>query len=411
MKYKNLIREKLELGPFVSPGLNEKYPIHRWFSYKHGFSKDLVECMLVETNVSKGSWVLDPFCGSGTTLLTYRDLGINSIGYDVLPFSVFLTNTKLRKYSLNKVVKELESFKKNNYKKDYLPQDYLPDISIAQKAFSKDVLTELYSIKMYINSINDKQVFSIFNLGFLSILESVSNTKKSGGFLRIEAKNINTEQIKIFFTKKIEAMINDLVFYQNHDHNGVFARSFANDARRIKSAKKFDAVITSPPYPNRHDYTRIYTLELIFDFISSNEKIKNLRYNTIRSHVEAKDIKIKSMYKEPYLLKTTLEKLKKENLNNIQVLDMLKGYFEDMYIVLSRIKETLNQNAEIAFVVSNVRYSGINIEVDRILGEIGENVGLCLKNIDIIRYRGNSSQQMKKYSRKPSRESIIYWVN
>ncbi len=52
----------------------------------------------------------------------------------------------------------------------------------------------------------------------------------------------------------------------------------------------------------------------------------------------------------------------------------------------------------------------VNIPVDTILAEIGEQVGLSTEAVVLARNRGNSAQQMKEYKRKPSRESIIIWV-
>ncbi|MCK4829274.1 modification methylase, partial [bacterium] len=95
--------------------------------------------------------------------------------------------------------------------------------------------------------------------------------------------------------------------------------------------------------------------------------------------------------------------------NNPQVIDMLEGYFEDMYLCLSEISRCLKQKGKVGFVVSNVRFAGVNIVVDEILSEIGSQVGLTPKEIWAVRYRGNSSQQMRDYQRKPSRESIVMW--
>ncbi|HDZ85988.1 MAG TPA: hypothetical protein ENH35_05620 [Candidatus Moranbacteria bacterium] len=69
----------------------------------------------------------------------------------------------------------------------------------------------------------------------------------------------------------------------------------------------------------------------------------------------------------------------------------------------------LKDEGRIGLVVSNVRYAGIMIPVDELLGEIGEQVGLKLQHIYVLRYRGNSSQQMLKHQKEPVRESLIVW--
>ena len=61
------------------------------------------------------------------------------------------------------------------------------------------------------------------------------------------------------------------------------------DARRLPlDDKSADIVITSPPYLNRYDYSRIYTLELALLFIKDFEELKGVRHSLLRSHIEVK---------------------------------------------------------------------------------------------------------------------------
>jgi len=104
-----------------------------------------------------------------------------------------------------------------------------------------------------------------------------------------------------------------------------------------------------------------------------------------------------------------IEEVRQNGTNNPQVTGMIEGYFEDMYLVLSEISRCLKTGCKVGLVVSNVRFSGVNIPVDELLAEIGVQVGLSPREILVVRYRGNSSQQMRDYTRKPSRESIVIW--
>lgn len=96
-------------------------------------------------------------------------------------------------------------------------------------------------------------------------------------------------------------------------------------------------------------------------------------------------------------------------MNNPQIVSTLYGYFEDMYLSLKEMASVIKDNGYIGLVVSNVRFAGIGIPVDIILSEIGEQIGLTTECISVLRYRGNSSQQMLKYKREPTRESLIVW--
>ena len=88
-------------------------PFQRWYRYKEGFSIDLVKHLIREYSNRKGI-ILDPFLGSGSTILAAREMGYEGIGYEVNPFSFFLSECKLRninsrycllaiKYSLQKL--------------------------------------------------------------------------------------------------------------------------------------------------------------------------------------------------------------------------------------------------------------------------------------------------------------------
>ena len=400
--------EKSELSPLISPRSNQNMRIHNWYSFKHGYSKELAENIISHFDLMKGSWMLDPFCGSGTTLLTCKELGINSRGFDILPFSVFLTNTKIEDYDDKELMRQLEMLKRD--KKNYSYETVLPDIPIVRKAFRPEVERELLSIKHRVESIEDSKMRAFFNCGFLGILESVSNTSKTGGFLRLVNRDVSAQDVYPLFLNKVTSMLNDVVEYnKSKKHGKVSSSAKIGDARKLPTWRKYDAVITSPPYPNRHDYTRIYSLEMIFDFISNNDELKKIRYETIRSHVEAKKKYEAIGYEKPTILSCLITEIKKNGTNNSQVIGMLEGYFEDMYLSLSEIRRCLKTGGKVGMVISNVRFSGVNMLVDEILSEIGAQVGLTPKEIWAVRYRGNSSQQMRDYKRVPSRESVVIW--
>jgi len=403
------IIDKPELGALVSPQGNQYIPIHNWYPYKHGYSRGLATYLIKTFDLSAGAWVLDPFCGGGTTLLTCKELGINACGFDILPFSVFLSNVKVGSYDGTDLKRELNTLKRKNTAtcSDIAS---LPDIPIIKKAFTPDIEKALLTLKSKIDYISDPNTRDFFNLAFLSILESVSNTSKTGGFLRIVKRDISPELIQQLFFKKASSMLNDIMEDNKpKQHGKVSVTAKVGDARKLTTKRKFDAVITSPPYPNRHDYTRIYSLEMMFDFVSNNGQLKKIRYETIRSHVEARKKYEAIGYKKPDALEFLIAQVKRNGTNNPQVINMLEGYIEDMYLSLSQIHRCLRNGGEVAMVVSNVRFSGVNILVDELLSEIGLQVGLMPIEIWAVRYRGNSSQQMRDYMRNPSRESVIFW--
>ncbi len=82
--------------------------VHRLHPYLGKYIPQLVEIFLRKFFLS-GQTVLDPFAGSGTTLVQANELGIHSIGYDVSAFNVMLMRAKTRSYDVAKVEREIKS--------------------------------------------------------------------------------------------------------------------------------------------------------------------------------------------------------------------------------------------------------------------------------------------------------------
>ena len=80
--------------------------VHRLHPYLGKFIPQLVEIFL-RKYFKPGQTVLDPFCGSGTTLIQANELNINSIGYDISVFNVLLSKVKTEKYNIDNLKKEV----------------------------------------------------------------------------------------------------------------------------------------------------------------------------------------------------------------------------------------------------------------------------------------------------------------
>jgi tRNA G10 N-methylase Trm11 len=72
----------------------EDRAIHDWYRFVLSFPPHLVRDYIHRFDLSEGSCVLDPFCGTGTTLVECKRLGINSVGLEANPMPWFASRVK-----------------------------------------------------------------------------------------------------------------------------------------------------------------------------------------------------------------------------------------------------------------------------------------------------------------------------
>ncbi|OPX93764.1 MAG: DNA methylase [Pelotomaculum sp. PtaB.Bin104] len=402
------LEENLKLGKFVTAKLPRQAPIYSWFSYPHSFSRELVHELLDLFGATTNDWVLDPYVGAGTTLLACREKSIPALGIDELPLSVFVSNTKVQSYNPDELNTCLDSFSPKR------PQnDVFGSVPVVDIAFTQEVRAKISEIYGWATDLPSKPR-NFFLLALLSILEEISQTAKSGGWLKLIDNTVDCNKVVDIFKTKARLMISDLRIITLPNNSGERWYAVLGDARKIeKPGCPIRYVITSPPYLNRHDYTRVFALEMALHFVRTNADLIAIRSQAMRSHVEAKPPKDLSTadYHQPQCLKDIIQRLRvsASKADRARVPKMVEGYFEDMYACLRSLSMLVESGGAIAFVLGNVRFSGVSIPVDEIVAEIGEQVNLRVEKIIIARYRGNSAQQMKEFGRDPARESIIIW--
>jgi DNA modification methylase len=185
----------------------------------------------------------------------------------------------------------------------------------------------------------------------------------------------------------------------------------------------YDAILTSPPYCNRYDYTRTYALELALLGIDKVNLVK-LRQQMLSCTVEnrAKDLCAINPNWQPVialadsheLLQAILGYLEDQRitgaLNNSGIVRMVRGYFYEMACVIAECSRVLKSGAPLFMVNDNVRYAGASISVDLILTSFAERLGFEVESIMVLpSNKGNSSQQMGTHGREPLRKCVYVW--
>lgn len=387
---------------WVTPRDIRDKPVHRWYVFPHSFTDNLVDTLIAEWGLGVHDRLLDPFVGAGTTLVSSRENAVSARGFDLSPLAVFASNTKVADYCPIQIADSWQALKDKlqNYqptpdqlRRGYpkLVRDALPDGRLEE---IERMLTCFDALVCKVSHRN------FFRLILLSLIPEFSQAVANGGWLRWLNSGREARELIDAFATRVEAYLLDVG--RESRPTGEW-RAELGDARRLPlKDDQITAVITSPPYPNRHDYSRVFAIELMLCFLDWHGNRK-LRYQSFHSHPEARPKRpAVGDYNRPGDLDECIDAVSDARLRK-----MLDGYFVDMHLCLREIVRVCKSGARIGMVVGNAQYDGKAIMVDEFTAELGEQVGLICHEIRILRWRGNSAQQMEKYGRRPSRESIV----
>ena len=404
-----------------------RQPRHRWYFVKEGFSPNLVNQAIEDSKCKNEDLVIDVFCGGGTTTLAATMKGHTSAGFEVNPFLAFVARTKLLNCRAKTLDRHIETVVDGAQNGATSRLDEFSTFSengkVKKWLFNKDILSAFEGGWKNTQNLH-APVRDLFRLCLIGAAMDVCNAVRDGKCLRYRK---NWQQIKYkeidfidaFYTR-VSHVKQDLDSYPLRKSNNYVLNI---DSRKLTisalKGKPFKLCVTSPPYLNSFDYTDIYRPELFLGkYVKSQAKLRELRLNTLRSHVQVKWNAPNNDYLS-LLLKQSVSDIQEQNekLWNSRIPMMIQAYFEDMGQILGALKSFAARDAQLWIVVANSAYVGIEVPVDLIISDIGSKCGWSLKEIKVVSYlRRTPGQQCNDLSKKNNkgphlRESLIIFEN
>lgn len=401
------------IGTYDTPvNFNEslRTPIHRWYGYKEGFSPSFVNEFVSKHSKSSEDIIFDPFGGVGTTGLEANKMGYHAYLMDVNPLGIFASSVKTKHYSdieVEYVINEINFFKSI----EKWPITVSIDNKTIIKYFDEITWDSLLQIKSYISNISNETVRNLFSLALLSLIEEISTHHKNGNGVkkkRILPEPLSFSALKGNMIQRLSMYIDDIKTTILKGETTIFYQS---NLEEYVLPSKADIVLTSPPYANCFDYSKVYLTELwVGGFFTKKEDQKMFRDKSVISHVHYRWSPRNETYGANVVNKLIVPILEKKDLWSNNIIPMLKGYFSDMGKFLFNLSKNLNEGATVGIVVGNSVYGGTPIATDIILAKQAEELGYKCINIKVYRKVIASSQQMiilSDYEKNFVRESLV----
>ena len=392
---------------------------HQWYRFVLSFPPHLVRDYLERFDCSPGSTVLDPFAGTGTTVVEAQKLGMRSLGVEALPMAHFAASVKLDwsidsaglLYEADRIAGRafrglrrqgltdngFESKPLNLQLNEFPPeaQKLLLTNSLSPLPLHKLLVLakELHAspASLYKNHLRlalaKAAVFAISNLHF----------GPEVGVRTIK----NDVPVIDSWLDEVRIIANDLssLAILNAPHQGVVVRTDSRRDLRVDLAGRVvDAVITSPPYPNEKDYTRTTRLEsVLLGFYTDRKQLQGLKRQLVRSNTRSvyqhddDDLWIQN-FPEIHRIAAEIEcrrmDLGKTSGFERQYARVTKLYFGGMARHLDRLKGVLKPGARLAYVVGDqASYLRVMIRTGNLLAEIARSLGYEVESIDLFRTR------------------------
>ena len=397
-------------------------PLHDWYRFVLSFPPHLVREYLDRFGLKQGDTILDPFCGTGTTLVEAKLHYLRGVGIEANRMAHFASSVKcnwqvdangffedcqaVAKLAKKRIKTAQENRTFSDEQFELILQDSIDAIPLHRTLTLKDIIEE-----------NDSPFKNHQLLALATSTVRFCSRLHFGPEVGVSRKKKVDDDVVQCWLSVIQRMYRDLVDMNGQDTRLSFYPATVNfgDARNADcflAKNSIDAVFTSPPYPNEKDYTRTTRLEsVLLGFLNDKFELREMKEGLLRSNTrnvykDDQDDDYISHNSEVLRIADEVEqkriRMGKTSGFEKQYHRVVRLYFGGMARHLENLKPFLKKGAMLGYVVGDqASFLQTYIPTGKILGDIAVHLGYHLDSIDLFRTRYATA------TRKDMNEEIV----
>ncbi|MBX3395261.1 MAG: site-specific DNA-methyltransferase [Phycisphaerae bacterium] len=398
-----------------------RLPVHRWVRFSAGFSGSWAQHLIRSVKGTGEIRVLDPFAGSGTTLIAAENAGVTAYGVEAHPFVYRMARAKLARHSDRSAFRKAGESIRDDATRRTPAIDKYP--KLIRSCYTDEALGELDCIRAAVESADDgTDAARLAWLALVGILRRCSHAGTAQWQYVLPKKSKKAPARPMFaFDELSRTILSDMAVTNGIDApSATLLQADARDCAGVPD-RFATLVLTSPPYPNNYDYADATRLEMSFfqEINGWGDLHSAVRQHLVRSctqHVPERAVNLHSVLADPILdpIRDEMTPIC-EQLAEVRMTKggkktyhlMVACYFHDLARVWIALRRVCDSPSQACFVIGDSAPYGVYVPVIDWLGRLAIAAGF--KSYRFERTRDRNVKWKNRKHRVPLCEGRL-WV-